>query len=543
MLLALSMVMSLGAAALAAEGEDVTLWFMTEDGQTEFASETPATVTMTVTVPQDGTYLVTTLPEGPDGGPEGFSVTSEDEPFAFLAEQELRDLWNGGHWPVELTAGDYAVTAENVTSMSMSLFLVDDTGMPDDIPSAAERVDASFRVSDGDRSSTYFYTEEPSSVTMTATVEQDGLYLVDLFASGDGSLSLTVDGDALAFMNQLPLEDVGFGEYGVEKIALVELTAGEYTLQIENGISCSAYVELTHPLDAVDGVIGEGLYVCQLDEAVTVNYTVMGAGAEADFYTGPADSLSKAGHAWAYEKNSDQAVVSFEPGTAVIDFEGGYVTSALVGSTGDVPAEPEPTAAEPEVPDAGSEPVVFDGFEFVRDGENMTFQDTATVPADGYYLFYAMEAEDAPVSFATDLPIQTEPGAVPDWTYTDGYGIGVYELAAAVELTAGDYSVTVGSTDYYSDCIAMLTPAQMVDSLAGTFAQGGVYMCVLPEPVTFTMGTGGTGGIAFYSGEEGAFLQALTPEIGGGRLMVEFPAGLAVIDASEYESSINGNVN
>lgn len=537
-LLALCLVLSMGAGALAS-GEDVTLWFVTEDGQTDFASETPATVTMTVTVPEDGTYLITTQPEGPDGGPEGFSVTSEDEALAFLGEQELRDLWNGGHWPVELTAGDYAVTAENVTAMSMSLFLVDDTGIPDDIPPAAERVDARFWFTEDDRSSSLFRAQEPSSATMTATVEQDGLYLVTVDAEGTDALSLAVDSDAFAFMSQLQPEDpYETGEYEIQKAALVELTAGDYILQIENGTSCSVDVELTHPLEAVDGVIGDGLYVCQLDEAVTVNYTVMGVGAEAVFFAGPADDLAEAGHAWAHKKNSDQAVVSFEPGTAVIDFTGGYVTSALVGSTEGVYA----AGSDAESGSAGAaEPVEFN-VDHTNTDENGAVIGTAAVPADGYYLFTADAlpmTSDAPVTFTTDLPIQTESEVVPDGVFSEKWNW--YELRAAVHLTAGDYTVAVGDAMYAADLI----PLQTAGSLAGTFAPGGAYVCALAEPVTvtFAMDANDVKDIDFYGGSDGALLLPLTPAADGGTVTVDFPAGIAVIDAQDIYSPVTGAVS
>ena len=540
-LLALCLILSMmGTGAFAAEEEDSTLWFVTEDGQNKFESETPATVTMTVTVPADGIYLVTTQPEGPDGGPEGFSVTSEDEALAFLAEQELRDLWNGGHWPVELTAGDYAVTAENVTSMSMSLFLVDNTGMPDDIPPAAERVSARFWFTEDNKRTSNFRSPEPASGVMTAEVEQDGLYLVTVDAQGSESLSLAVDSDAFAFMSQLQPEDpYETGEYEIWKSALVELPAGEYTLQIENGTRCSVDVELTHPLDTVDGVIGEGLYVCQLDEAATVNYTVMGVGAEAVFYSGPSpESLSEAGDAWAYKKNSEQAVVSFEPGTAVIDFTGGYVTSALVGTTEGVYAAGSDGASGSA---ASAEPVEFD-VDPANTDENGAVLGTVTVPADGYYLFTADAlpmTHDIQVTFTSDLPIQTESDIVPDGTFSEKWNW--YELRAAVHLTAGDYTVAVGGAMYGADLI----PAQTVDSLAGTFADGGVYTCALAEPatVTFTLDANEVKDIYFYGGNDGGLLLPLTPAADGGTLTVEFPAGVAVIDAHNTYDPVTGTVN
>ena len=524
LLLALCMSLSLGAGALAEGEEDGTIWFATEDGQTKFTSETPAAVTMTATAPQDGTYLITTMPKGPDGGKEGFSVTSEDQALAFLAEQEPQDLWDGGYWTVELTAGDYAVTAENVTSMRMSLFLVDDTGMPDDIPPAAERVSARFWFTEDGKRTSRFRAEEPASAAMTATVEQDGLYLVTVDAEGSEALSLTVDGDAFAFMGQLQPAASDDGEaYQIRKTALVELTAGEYTLQIENGTSCSVDVELTHPLDGVDGVIGEGLYVCQLGEAATVSYTVMGVGAEADFYAGPADSLSEAGSVWAHKKNSDQAVVTFEPGPVVIDFEGGYVTSALVG------------ASEGAHAALSAETIAFDVDPLNMD-ENGAVLGTVSVPADGYYLFAASLSsmnEAAEFTFSTDLPIQTDGAAIA----FDALPTGVLRknIGAAVELAAGDYTVAVGSA-YYD---AKLIPPQTVDSLEGSFAPGSAYVCTLAEPVTvsFTMDAIDAKEAHFFGGATGALLQDLSPALDAQAgqnvtFAVDFPAGIAVIDAS-----------
>ncbi len=349
-LLALCMVLSMGAGAFASEGEEGYIPFLTESGDDYFHAEEPTTVTMTATVPQDGTYVVITMPMGPSGDEENFSLSSDNAALAFLAEQEPHDLLNGGYWSVELTAGDYAVTAENVRSLGVHLVYVDTSILPASIPEAAERVTAHFRYAreDGTKTST-FRADEPSSCEMTANVEQEGPYLVTVDAQGSETLSLAADGDALAFLDQLEAEDPsGLGMYEIEKTALVELTAGEYTLHVENAGECSVRMELAHPLDAVDGVIGEGLYVCQLDEAATVNYTVIGLGSVVAFYTGAEQALSKAEEVRLIDENSKQQPVTFAPGAAVIDFEGGHVTSALVGDGAESPAEGASESAVPE---------------------------------------------------------------------------------------------------------------------------------------------------------------------------------------------------
>ncbi len=342
-LLALCMVLSLVTGAFASDGEEGYIPFLTESGEDYFYTDEPTTVTMTATVPQDGTYVVITMPLGPAGDEENFSLSSENEALTFLAEQEPQDLWSGGYWPVELTAGDYAVTGENVTQLGLQLVYVDTSLLPANIPEPAEQVTAHFRYTreeDG-KDVVVFRADQPSSCDMTANVEQEGPYLVTVDTDGSEALSLAVDGDALAFLDQLQAEDPsGLGMYEIEKTALVELPAGEYTLHVENASECSVKMELAHPLDAVDGVIGEGLYVCQLDEAATVNYTVIGLGSVAQFYTGAEQALSKAEEVRLVDENSKQQPVTFEPGAAVINFKGGgHVTSALVGDGAESVAE------------------------------------------------------------------------------------------------------------------------------------------------------------------------------------------------------------
>ena len=109
-------------------------------------------------------------------------------------------------------------------------------------------------------------------------------------------------------------------------------------------------MELTHPLDAIDGVIGEGLYVCPLeDDFTTVNYTLIGVGSTVEFYSDAAEATTSSGEIRLRDKNSEQKSISFMSGMAVIDFDGGYVTSVLVGGDGAESASPSQSASESEI--------------------------------------------------------------------------------------------------------------------------------------------------------------------------------------------------
>ncbi len=409
-LLALSLVLSLGAGAFAAEGEDGSLWFATEDGKTEFASETPATVTMTATVPQDGTYVVTTKSAGPADDKENFSISSENAALAFLADEDPGDV-KSGHWPVELTAGDYAVTAENVTSLSVQLVYVDTSLLPDNIPQAAEQVTAHFRYTreeDG-KDVVVFRADEPSSCDLTANVPQDGLYFVEVDVQGSEALSMAVDGDGIPFLNQLQAKDDGSGTYAIRKTTLLDLTAGAYDLHVENATYCSVKMELTYPLDAIDGVIGEGLYVCPLeDDFTTVNYTLIGVGSTVEFYSDAAEATSFAGEIRLRDKNTEQKSVLFGPGMAVIDFDGGYVTSALVGGDGTESASPAQSASESAI----SEQDVLDYY---------------GLSAEEFAALKAAIAAQIQEEWTADEPYDSNLMGLYDWTYmTDFVDIRIH---------------------------------------------------------------------------------------------------------------------
>lgn len=130
---------------------------------------------------------------------------------------------------------------------------------------------------------------------------------------------------------------------------------------------------------------------------------------------------------------------------------------------------------------------------------------------------------------------------------------GIYFLETnsgilSVELAAGDYTVAVGSA-YYD---AKLIPPQTVDSLEGAFAPGSAYVCTLAEPVTvsFTMDAVDAREIHFYGGDAGALLQDLAPALDAQAgqdvtFMVDFPAGVAVIDVSSdlVSGSVTGTVS
>ena len=185
-----------------------------------------------------------------------------------------------------------------------------------------------------------------------------------------------------------------------------------------------------------------------------------------------------------------------------------------------------------------AEPIEFD-VDHLNTDETGAVLGTVTVPADGCYLFTVSLSpmdEDADVTFTSDLPIQTDLAAVP----VDELAQGLQYIYAVVELTAGDYTVAVGNA-YYS---AYLIPVQMVDSLEGRFAPDSVYVCQLAEPVTVTYTADSMLYSRFYGGAEGGFLQDLAPDSETSDVVtVEFPAGLAVIDASDGIFTITGTVN
>ena len=440
-LLALCMVLSLGTGALAAEGEDSTLWFATEDGQTEFTSEAPATVTMTATVPQDGTYVVTTKSVGPADDKENFSISSENEALAFLADEDPGDV-KSGHWPVELTAGDYAVTAENVTSLSIQLVYVDTSLLPDNIPQAVERVTAHFRYTreeDG-KDIVVFRADQPSSCDLTANVPQDGLYFVEVDVKGSDALSMAVAGDGIPLLNQLQAKDDGSGTYVIWKKTLLDLTAGTYDLHVENATYCSVKMELTHPLDAIDGVIGEGLYVCPLeDDFTTVNYTLIGVGSTVEFYSDAAEATSSAGEIRLRDKNSEQKSISFMSGMAVIDFDGGYVTSALVGGDGAESASPAQSASESGITE-----------EDVLNHYGLTAEEFAALKAA---IAAQIQAE-----WTADEAFDSNLMGLYDWTYTTDFIIRVHsdETSDITEMLGVNIGKNLMTDESMDQCIAEL---------------------------------------------------------------------------------------
>ncbi len=385
------------------------------------------------------------------------------------------------------------------------------------------RVYADF-MAEGSSESGAFRSDEPASTVMTSQVSEDGTYFMTISADGPEGASLTSEAEAFSFVNSL----VG-NEYGsISKMCLVELTAGEYVIRAENVTRCMIRMELARPIGAPDGPFSaDGLYTCTVDEAMSVTYTLTGEGSELRLYNGPAEDLSEAGFLFIFEGGSDseQEIASYEPGAVVINyasFPGDEAdgNSSLTGTVGaDVAAVP-------------AEPIEFD-VDRTNTDENGAVLGTVTVPADGYYLFAAdsyPKYEGAQMAFTTDLPVKTESDIVPDWTFSEKWSW--YELRAAVELTAGDYTVAVGEAMYSAELI----PAQMVDSLEGTLVKGGVYMCLLSEPMTMTFSVrdNDAGYLNFYGGNEGELLQNLSPEPDGGTITVNFPAGIAVVDASDY---------
>ena len=185
-----------------------------------------------------------------------------------------------------------------------------------------------------------------------------------------------------------------------------------------------------------------------------------------------------------------------------------------------------------------AEPIEFD-VDHLNTDETGAVLGTVTVPADGCYLFTVSLSpmdEDADVTFTSDLPIQTDEAAVP----VDELAQGLQYIYAVVELTAGDYTVAVGNAYYGADLI----PVQMVDSLEGRFAPDSVYVCPLAEPVTVTYTVDSMLYSRFYGGAEGGFLQDLAPDSEtSDEVTVEFPAGLAVIDASDGIFAITGTAS
>ena len=191
-----------------------------------------------------------------------------------------------------------------------------------------------------------------------------------------------------------------------------------------------------------------------------------------------------------------------------------------------------PTEADPAAP------IEFD-VDPANTDENGAVIGTVTVPADGYYFFSASLSpmgEVTEFTFTSDLPIQTDGAAIP----LDELSTGLQYVSAVVELTAGDYTVAVGDA-YYS---AELIPVQTVDSLEGEFAPDSVYVCPLAEPVTVTFTADSMLYSSFYGGAEGGFLQNLAPDAERSEeVTVEFPAGVAVIDASDGIFTVTGTAS
>ncbi len=188
--------------------------------------------------------------------------------------------------------------------------------------------------------------------------------------------------------------------------------------------------------------------------------------------------------------------------------------------------------------DGSAEPIEFD-IDPANTDETGAVLGTAAVPADGRYLFSVSLSpmdEAADVTFTSDLPIQTDSAVVP----VDELANGLQYIYAVVELTAGDYTVAVGNAYYSADLI----PVQMVDSLEGTFEPDSVYVCALDEPVTVTYTVDSMLYTRFYGGAEGGLLQDLAQDSEtSAEVTVEFPAGTAVIDASDGIFPITGTMS
>lgn len=418
-----------------------------------------------------------------------------------------------------------------------------------------ERVNVYFEA-DGEWS---FNSDEPASVTMTAQVPQDGTYLLDLYAEGgwtefsQAPAAVTSPDEALAVVNER--EEYG-DAYGGATICLVELTAGEYTLQAEDACYLSANLTLVYPLDSVLGPIEEGSYICTLDEAVTVNYTLTGSDARATIYNGTAEEMHTAGSLMAWDEtfsgdpDTDQNSVAFEPGTVVIDYQDTDGNGSLEGAEADMSTN--------EAAVLRGEPIEFVNVSDEDDYGITAFPGdepaigSATIAGDGYY-FLDMDLttfyEGDEFTFSSDIPALPDLAAVPDWaTAPSDFAGEETRIYMVTDVASGTYTMTVGNVM----CDASFFPVQTVDSLAGDFEGRGMYVCFLDEPaeVTYTMDEYSAGWVHFYGGaEEDGFLQDLTPEMdieSGGpvEVTVQFPAGVAVVDTHIYHvDSITGVQN
>ncbi len=399
-----------------------------------------------------------------------------------------------------------------------------------------------------------FRSDEPASVTLTAQVPQDGTYLLDLYAEGawmDSSqppVAVSSPDEALAVVNDR--ESYGDANGGV--ICLVELTAGEYTIQAENACSLSADLTLAYPIESVLDPMVAGTYVCTLDEAITVNYTLIGSDAHAEIYNGAADDMREVGSVMAWDKegtgelNTDQNSISFEPGAVVIDFRDNGRDATLEGAAADAGTNEAAVlkGESIEFVDASDESG-FGGISSHSADEPAT--GTATIQGDGYYFLdvdLTTYWEGDEFTFSSDIPALPDLAALPDWATAPvellpGDWTDETQIHMVTDVASGEYTMTVGNVM----CYASFFPVQTVDSLTGDFDGRGVYVCFLDETaqVTYTIDEYSAEWVHFYGGAgEDGFLQDLTPEMdleSGGpvEVTVQFPAGAAVIDAHIYQ--------
>ncbi len=384
-----------------------------------------------------------------------------------------------------------------------------------------------------------FYSEELASATLTAQVPQDGTYLLDLYAQGaygDDAPKLAVSSpdEALAVVNS----QTSYGDAATGGLyCLVELTAGEYTLQAENVCDMSADLTLTYPLESVLGPMGAGTYVGTLEEAMTVNYTLTGTNAHVEFYNGSADALGWIGSCMALdledtgEPDTDRSSISFEPGTVVIDFQDHPHDGALEGVEADMSTNEAAVlkGASIDFVQEGNE----NGFGFNSHSADEPATATATIAGDGYYFLNVVLTtyyEGDEFTFSSDVPALPDLAAAPDWaTAPSDFAGDETRIYMVTDVASGEYTMTIGNVM----CDASFFPLQTVDSLAGDFAGGGMYVCFLDAPATVTFTIDSDRGIRFYGGaEEDGFLQDLTPDAdtARGTVTIDFPAGAAVID-------------
>lgn len=403
-----------------------------------------------------------------------------------------------------------------------------------------EQVSVRFKAGEENR----FYSEQPASATLTAQVPQDGTYLLDLYAQGAygedaPKLAVSSPDAALAVVNS----QTSYGDAATGGLyCLVELTAGEYTIQAENVCDMSADLELTYPMESVLGAMGAGTYVGTLEEAMTVNYTVTGTNAHVEFYSGSADALSWIGSCSALdtedtgEPDTDQTSVSFEPGTVVIDFQDHPHDGTLEGVEADMSTNEAAVlkGASIDFVQEGNE----NGFGFNSHSADEPATAAATIAGDGYYFLnvdLTTYYEGDEFSFSSDIPALPDLAAVPDWATETVELVGNVDetkIHMVTNVASGEYSMTIGNVM----CNASFFPLQTVDSLVGDFTGGGMYVCFLDAPatVTFTINNDSGREVNFYGGaEEDGFLQDLTPDgdTSTGTVTVDFPAGAAVIDA------------